>query len=141
MSDSAFVNVMHTSHIASSLCRRRRSSITHENGRDCGKIEKPEWPVKAAADTVEQKRKSRAKIHAKKIAASWVPAHTGRKQKIIELEDVDQGPSASSAKLAEDSRLHHQFKEDSKKKNKPQGRKQKPENVHTNSKQANRSSS
>lgn len=58
-------------------------------------------------------------------------------QKITELEDFDAGPSAISAKLAEDSRPRRQFKEDQKAHKKPQGRKRKAENTPKNSKKVN----
>ncbi|KAJ6628212.1 hypothetical protein B0H10DRAFT_1940757 [Mycena sp. CBHHK59/15] len=93
--------------------------------------------VKATAEAMERKRKSRAKQYDEKVAAGWVPAQVGRKRKMVELPDFDPGPAASSSKLAEDSRPCRQLKENARKKNKPQGRKRKPENAATVAKQVN----
>ncbi|KAJ7759792.1 hypothetical protein DFH07DRAFT_772123 [Mycena maculata] len=90
--------------------------------------EKYQSKLNATAKATERKQRSRAKQRAEKVAAGWEPQKCGRKRKLVELEDVDQGSSASSSKLAEDSRPRRQFQEDSRKDNKPQGRKRLPQN-------------
>ncbi|KAJ7476619.1 hypothetical protein FB451DRAFT_1173490 [Mycena latifolia] len=75
--------------------------------------------AKITAGARERESKSRTKIRAAKIEARWVPVYAGRKQ------------------LTEDSCPQQEFKEDTKKRNKPSERKQKPENVKTDAKQVN----
>ncbi|KAJ7484212.1 hypothetical protein FB451DRAFT_1169283 [Mycena latifolia] len=78
--------------------------------------------AKITAGARERESKSRTKIRAAKIEARWVPVYAGRKQ---------------SSKLTEDSCSQQEFKEDTKKRNKPSKRKQKPKNVKTDAKQVN----
>ncbi|KAJ6523241.1 hypothetical protein DFH09DRAFT_1330119 [Mycena vulgaris] len=99
--------------------------------------DKYEAKMQQKKNAAERKRKSRANIREAKIAAGWEPAVAGRKRKFLELEEFDQGPSASSSKLSENSRPHRQFKEDLRTLNKPQGRKRKPENAPTDVKHTN----
>ncbi|KAJ6590815.1 hypothetical protein B0H10DRAFT_2197604 [Mycena sp. CBHHK59/15] len=96
-----------------------------------------EAKLKMTADAAERKRRSWTRLRDAKIASGWVPATAGCNRKIIELEDHDKGPSASSSKLAEDSRHRRQFIECAKKNNKPQGHKRKPENAPTVAKRVN----
>ncbi|KAJ6590402.1 hypothetical protein DFH09DRAFT_1074039 [Mycena vulgaris] len=83
--------------------------------------EKYEATLRKKEATQERKQRSRANIRADKIANGWEPEPRGRKHKTIELENFDRGPSASSSKLAEDSRPRRQFREDLREDNKPQG--------------------
>ncbi|KAJ7702622.1 hypothetical protein B0H16DRAFT_1748176 [Mycena metata] len=100
--------------------------------------EKYEAELRARENARERKRKSRANLHAERVAAGWVPSTAGRKRrKIVELEKNDPGPSASSSKFAEDSRQYRGFREASRKNNKPQGRKRKIENEPTEASRVN----
>ncbi|KAJ7853972.1 hypothetical protein B0H14DRAFT_3136703 [Mycena olivaceomarginata] len=81
----------------------------------------------------ERMRRHRDHVREAKIADGWIP---GKQQKRAELADHDE-ISSPDPELPEHSRPHRQFKEDSRKNNKPTGRKRTLENKERDAKYTN----